>query len=74
MISFCTHRAKRRLVRALDALTVGWATNNLPMSCRWLLNTQVLFLQKDQDEVQKDFDDDEWLQDVPEYLVADEGR
>ena len=35
---------------------------------------QILFLQKDQDEVQKDFDDVEWLQDVPEYLAAEEGR
>lgn len=46
IISFCTHIAKRRLARALDALTLGWATNTLPASCWWLLKTQVLVFTK----------------------------
>jgi len=35
---------KRRLTRCLDELTIGWATNKLPSTFRWLLNTQAIFL------------------------------
>ena len=55
---------RRRLVRALDELTVRWATNNLPASCRWLLNTQLLFLRKSREPTAKQFDDEEWLRAV----------
>ena len=55
---------RRRLVRALDELTVRWATNNLPASCRWLLNTQLLFLPKSREPTAKQFDDEEWLRAV----------
>ena len=71
-------------MRALDALTVGWATNALPPTCRWLLNTQVLFLQKAREPACKLFDDEAWLdwlaaqpeewsEDVAESDVADVG-
>ena len=64
---------RRCLMRALDALTIGWATNTLPTTCRWLLNTQVLFLMKGGEAASKDFDDEEWLQCVPDAQVAEEG-
>ena len=41
--------AKRKMRRALDKLTVRWAQGSLPATCRWLLNTRVLFLRKDRD-------------------------
>jgi hypothetical protein len=40
---------RRRLFRALDQLTVRWAIGDLPVCCRWLLNTQALFLKKDRE-------------------------
>ena len=52
---------KRRLVKAMDELTFRWATNTLPEACRWLLNTQILFLRKDREPTRKIFDDSEWL-------------
>ena len=55
---------RRRLVRALDELTVRWATNTLPATCRWLLNTQVLFLRKSREPTAKQFDDEEWLREM----------
>lgn len=45
---------RRRLTRVLDELTVRWAINRLPTACRWLLNTQVLFLNKDKESTSKD--------------------
>jgi hypothetical protein len=57
---------RRRLTRTLDELTVRWATNRLPRACRWLLNTQVLFLRKDREPTCKGFDDYEWLRTLPE--------
>ena len=33
----------------------------MPTTCRWLLNTQVLFLKKSRDLPSKEFDDNEWL-------------
>ena len=70
---------KRRLTRALDELTVRWATGKLPPTCRWLLNTRVLFLMKEREATSKEFDDNEWLQ-LPEWMqlvaerdVAEEG-
>ena len=41
--------------------------------CRWLLNTQVIFLRKDREPANKVFDDDEWLSAVPETDVDEEG-
>ena len=54
-------RTRRRLQRALDDLTVRWALNDLPDACRWLLNTQALFLIKSREPTCKEFDDEEWL-------------
>eukprot|EP00974_Lingulodinium_polyedra_P095332 9237569-Lingulodinium_polyedra.AAC.1 len=55
---------RRRLTRALDELAVRWATNQLPASCRWMLNTLVVFLRKSRVPTCKAFDDEEWLRTV----------
>ena len=47
-------------MRALDELTVRWAAGTLPDACVWLLNTQPLFLRKDVEGKNKDFDDEQW--------------
>lgn len=57
----CGVSHRRKLRRALDELTVRWAIGALPSTCRWLLNTQVLFLRKQREQVNKDFDDDDWI-------------
>ena len=61
MLDGSSVRARKRLNRALDELTVRWAVNALPDSCRWLLNTQVLFLTKIREPTCKELDDEEWL-------------
>ena len=38
---------RRRLFRGLDILTIKWATGDLPEECRFLLNTQLMFLMKE---------------------------
>ena len=68
---------KRRLRRALDALTVQWATGTVSQDARWLLNTCAFWLKK-QNGVSLDEEDCEWLLDVPEEDVipvslSDEG-
>eukprot|EP00973_Karenia_brevis_P063539 8829687-Karenia_brevis.AAC.1 len=40
MLSNAGASQKRRLKRDLDELTVRWAVNKLPSTCRWLPNTQ----------------------------------
>ena len=72
VMSCTTIGVKRRFKRALDTLTVRWATGSLPDQCRWLLNTRVLFLRKDRDPVDKDFDDMDWLNNVPDDEVTAE--
>lgn len=37
MVNACTPGQKRGLNRALDELTIKWAINALPPTCRWLL-------------------------------------
>ena len=69
MLRFSAAGVRRRLVRALDLLTVGWATNSLPASCRWLLNTQALFLKKSREPTCKLFGDAVWL----DWLAAQPG-
>ena len=64
---------RRRLTRCLDDLTVAWATNTLPPTCRWLLNTQAIFLVKDKEPTCKYSDDEAWLQCVPEADVVEVG-
>ena len=54
-------RQRRRLLRALDTLAVLWAVNQLPSTCAWLLNTQILFLRKDREPRDKTFDDEAWV-------------
>ena len=50
-----------RLFRELDILTIKWATGDLLEECRFLLNTQLTFLEKEKDPSSKQFDDDEWI-------------
>ena len=62
----CGPAVTRRLVRALDELTVRQAAGTLAEARRWLLNTQLLFLRKDVESKNKDFDDEQWtLEDHP---------
>ena len=62
MLKGCGATRRRRLTVALDELTIRWATNTLPSSCRWQLNTQVLFLKESREPTPKLFDDAEWLE------------
>ena len=64
-------------MRALDELAVRWPIGTLPDACRWLLNTQLLFLRKDTDNRNKDFDDEQWTlqehfweKDIPEAATT----
>ena len=63
---------RRRLTRALDELTVRWATNRLSHACRWMLNTQVLFLKKEKEPTCNEFDDNEWLRTLPDEAIDGE--
>ena len=56
--------------RGLDILTIKWATGDLPEECRFLLNTQMMFLKKEKDPTTKHFDDDEWIRSLMEAQVA----
>ena len=60
ILKSCGPAVEERLMRALDQLTVRWAVGTLPDACRWLLDTQLLFLRKDTDTENKDFDDEQW--------------
>ena len=59
------HR-RRRLFRGLDIVTIKWATGDLPEECRFLLNTQLMFLKREKDPTSKHFDDDEWIRSLTE--------
>ena len=58
--------AGKRVLRGLDILTIKWATGDLPEECRFLLNTQLMFLKKENDPTTKQFDDDEWIRSLTE--------
>ena len=47
----------------LDVLAVKWATGDLPEECRFLLDTQLIFLKKAKTETTKMLDD-EWIRSV----------
>ena len=49
VISFAGAGQRRRLFRTLDILTIKWAMGDLPEECRFLLNTQLMFLKKEKD-------------------------
>ena len=53
IISFAGAGQRRRLFRGLDILTVRWAIGDLPEECRFLLNTQLMFLKKEKDPTSK---------------------
>ena len=62
----CGAGQRRRLFRGLDILTIKWATGDLPEECRFLLNTQLMFMKKEKDPTSKQFDDDEWIRSLTE--------
>ena len=66
IVSFARVGQRRRLFRELDIPTIKWATSDLPEECRFLLNTQLLFLKKYKDPTSKQFDDDEWFRSLTE--------
>ena len=59
-------RPEETLVSGLDILTIKWATGDLLEECRFLLNTQLVFLKKEKDPRSKQFDDDEWIRTLTE--------
>ena len=65
IVSFAGAGQRRRLFRGLDILTVKWATGDLPEECRFLVNTQLMFLKEEKDPTSKQFDD-EWIRSLME--------
>ena len=65
-IAFAGARQRRRRLRVLDALTVKWATGDLPEECRFLLDTQLMLLKTGKEPTTKMFDDDEWIRSLTE--------
>ena len=65
-VSFAGVGQRRRLFRGLDILTVKWATGDVPEECRFLLNTELMFLKKEKDPTSKQFYDDEWIRSLAE--------
>ena len=67
---------RRRLKRALNDLTMKWATGTAGSAHRWLLNTLVIFLHKQKEAADKTFEDAEWLvlQEMTEQEAADLGQ
>ena len=61
IVKFAGISVRKRLFCALDKLTIQWSRGGLPDTCRWLLNTQALFLIKQCEPECKQFDDIEWL-------------
>ena len=56
----------------MTSFTIKWATVDLPEECRFLLNTQLMFL-KEKDPTSKQFDEDKWIRsltDIPENSVS----
>ena len=49
IIDFAGAAHRRKLFCTLDKLTVRWAIGDLPVCCRWLLNTQAIFLKKERE-------------------------
>ena len=47
IVSFAGAGQRRRLFRGLEILTIKWATGDLREECRFLLNTQLMFLKKE---------------------------
>ena len=73
VISFVGAEQRRRIFRLLHTLKVKWATWDLPEECRFLLNTQLMFLKKEKEPTTKMFDDEEWIRSLTEAeaIVAD---
>ena len=65
IVSFAGVGQKRRLFRGLNILAITWAVGDLPEECRFLPNTRLVFLKKENDPTSKQFD----AADVPEDIV-----
>ena len=66
IVSFAGGGQRRRLFRGIDILTIKWATGDLPEECRFLLNTQLMFLKKEKYPTSKQFDDGQWIRSLAE--------
>ena len=66
VVSFAGAGQRRRQFRGLGILTIKWATGDLQEECRFLLNTQLMFLKKEKDPTSKQLDDDEWIRSLTE--------
>ena len=61
MVRNSTPRQRRKLLRALDDVTVHWAVKLLPATCCWMLNALLVFLREDRELASKGFEDEEWI-------------
>ena len=52
VVSFAGPSQRIRLFRELDMLTIKWATGDLPEECRFLLNTQLLFEERERPDLE----------------------
>ena len=57
---------ERRIFQGLEILTIKWSICDSLNECRFLLNTQVMFLKKEKDPTTKMFDDGEWIRSLTE--------
>ena len=70
IVSFAGAGQRRRLFRGLDISTIKWGTGGLPEECRFLFNTQLIFLKKEKDPTTKEGDDDEWIRSLTDAQEA----
>ena len=66
IVSFAGAGQRPLLFRGLDILTIEWAIGDLPEECRFLLDTQLMFLQREMDLTSQQVDDDEWIRSLTE--------
>ena len=57
------------MFRGLDILTIKWATGDLAKECRFLLNTQLMFLKNKKDPTAKQFDEIRSLEEAQEVTT-----
>ena len=66
IVSFAGAGQRRRPFRDLNVRTIKWAMGDLPEECRFLFNTQLVFLKKEKVPTSKLFDDEEWIRSLAE--------
>ena len=60
-IAFAGHVQRRRFFRVHDILTVKCAFKDIRKTASFFLDTQLMFLKKEEDTTTKLFDDEEWI-------------